>query len=135
LTLRRLVSVVEPRDDMRSPRQQSFGVVLYAELDDGRRLVLLDDRGWGGSMHSTDPDAPVDIWAHTEIAGLEETARTVVGPDEPPAGRTHEEEAALHWTALARRLNVEDVDGPTLRQAPHDVELSDALRRRLFGEG
>jgi hypothetical protein len=134
LTLRRLVSVVTPRDDMRHPRRHDFTVVLYAELNDGRRLVLLDDRGWGGSMHSTDPGAPVDIWAHTEISGLEDTARTVVGPDEPPAGRTHEEEATMHWAALAGRLNLDGVDGPTLRQAPHDVELSDTLRRRLTRE-
>jgi hypothetical protein len=85
-------------------------------------------------MHSTDPATPIDIWAHTELAGIEETARTVVGPDEPLPGRTHEEEATLHWAALARGLNVDGIDGPTLRQAPHDVELSDALRRRLTGE-
>src|SRR5207253_4529467 len=99
---------------MRDLRRQSFRVVLYAELDDGRRVVLLNDRGWGGSMHSTDPDAAVDIWAHTDIAGLERDARTVVGPDEPPPGRTHEEEAALHSAALAHRLNVTRIDGPTL---------------------
>jgi hypothetical protein len=97
-------------------------------------VVLLDDRGWTGSIRSFGADATVDVWAQTELAHLEETARTVVGPDEPPPHRTHEEEAAAHWAALAGRLNVDGIDGPTLRQAPHDVELSDALRRRLTGQ-
>jgi hypothetical protein len=129
--LRRLVSVVEPRDDMQDSRRHSFGVVLCAELADGRRLVLLDDRGWSASMHGGDPAAPNNIWDHTAQVDIEDTARTVVGPDEPPPGRTHEEEAVLHWAALAGRLNVEGIDGPMLRRAPHEVELSAALRARL----
>jgi hypothetical protein len=125
-----LVSVVTPADDMCDPRRRSFAVMLYAELEDSRRTILLDDRGWRESMHATDPCAPIDIWADTSVAGIEDAARMVVGPDEPSAGRTHEEEAALHWAAPAQRLDIDGIDGPTLRQAPHDVELSVALRAR-----
>src|SRR5699024_7082099 len=47
-----------------------------AELDNGRRVLLLDDRGWGGS-------GPPNIWATESLEILEEEARAVVGPDEP----------------------------------------------------
>jgi hypothetical protein len=65
------------------------------ELEDGRRVLLLDDRGWGAP-------GPADIWAHTSVEDNAETTRMVVGPDEPFGGRSHEDEdmAADHWAHL-----------------------------------
>ena len=99
---------------------------LDALLADGRRMLLLDDRGWSGS-------GPPDIWARTSMEEMVFTARTVVGPDEPPPGRTQEEEAAGHWAALAGTLQQQGVavDGSELAQLPHDVVLSDRLLARL----
>jgi hypothetical protein len=112
--------------DRLHPGQMSVSARLDALLADGRRVTLLDDRGWGGS-------GPPDVWATTSMEEVVFTARTVVGPDEPPPGRTHEEEAALHWAALAgtlRRAGVA-VEGFALSQLPHDVVLSDRLLARL----
>ena len=51
------------------------------------RCVLLDDRGWslsGGTF---------DIWAVTSVEDIVDTARVVVGPDEPFGSRSHEDMA------------------------------------------
>ncbi len=92
-----------------------------AELEDGSRIVLLDDRGWSAS-----PGGPVPL---DEVVF---TARTVVGPDEPYEDRTFDDMAAGHWATLAATLRAAGVDaGPAaLAQLPHDVVLTDALRER-----
>jgi len=60
-------------------------------------------------------------------------ARTVVGPDEPPDGMSPADMAAGHWTEMARRLRRARVatDPGELRQVPHDVVMSELLRRRV----
>jgi hypothetical protein len=87
-----------------------------AELDDGGRVVLLGGRGWSESRD----------WDSASIADLADTARMVVGPDEPIGGRSHEEEADAHWTYLGDvlRRNGVEIDAAELRQLPHIVEFS-----------
>jgi hypothetical protein len=62
-----------------------------------------------------------------------DTARTVVGPDEPFDGSTYEDAAASHWAYLAEELRRQGivVDGPELSRLPHDVVLSERLLARL----
>jgi hypothetical protein len=105
------------------PRRVSVSATLSAVLDNGRRITLLDDRGWG----STGP------WETTAVGEIEDTARTVVGPDEPAEGQTHEEVAAAYWTHLVAVLGECGVaaDSDTLRTLPHAVVLSDRLRSRV----
>jgi hypothetical protein len=90
-----------------------------AVLDSGTRVLLLDDRGWGGGW----PDRSVPFETLEE---MEFTARAVVGPDEPFGGRTDFEIAAGHWATLAATLRAAhvDIDPDVLRALPHDVELS-----------
>lgn len=125
----RLVTVVELRGS--GPRgEASFSARLHAELADGRRVLLLGDRGWTeGAADGSDPLARA---SEGELAG---TARTVVGPDEPPPGRTQAQEAALHWSALAASLAARGVraGAEELRRLPHDVEPGPRLRARLAG--
>lgn len=93
------------------------------ELANGSRVLLLSDRGWGSS----------GSWTEVTTIEIQRTARMVVGPDEPPEGRTHEEEANLHWTRLqtiAQQHGV-IVDVDELRQLPHDVEISGLLLARI----
>jgi hypothetical protein len=45
-----------------------------AVLTDGRRVLLLDDQGWGST----------ERWSATSAEDVVVTARVVVGPDEPP---------------------------------------------------
>ncbi|GAA4964982.1 hypothetical protein [Kineococcus glutinatus] len=107
-------------------RRTSISALHELELADGRRLTLLDDRGWSSS-------GPGSIWAYQSMESLAETARTVVGPDEPPEGRTHEEETALHWAHLADIVQEQGVyiEAGELAALPHDVDVSSAIRARL----
>lgn len=66
--------------------------VLLLELDDGRRLPLLTDRGWGETQ----------LWSQTTLAELEPVARMVVGPDIPFGDLTEDDMAHGHWLTLAR---------------------------------
>lgn len=110
-------------DERASERLVSVSARHEVVLADGQRVVLLDDRGWSQS-------GPPDVWAHVSVEDVADTARVVVGPDEPPAGRSHDEEAALYWQHLSNILRREGVvAGPDqLADLPHDVELSDRLR-------
>jgi hypothetical protein len=97
-----------------------------AVLTDGRRLLLLDDRGWGSTQR----------WSAASAEDVEETARVVVGPDEPSESRTREEEQTGHWAHLARILEEEHgvaVDARAMRCLPHDVVLTRRLLALLGG--
>ncbi|MFI0977502.1 hypothetical protein ACH4SP_10785 [Streptomyces sp. NPDC021093] len=109
-----------------SVRQMSVSARLEAVLADGRSLVLLDDRGWTSS-------GPAGLRALIAVEDVESTARTVVGPDEPFDGRTHEEMEAGHWSFLAEVLGQQGVDvaAEELGRLPHDVVLSERLRAWL----
>lgn len=130
----RLVTVVDldgaAAPGARNPRVMSVSALHLAVLDDGRRLLLLDDRGW--SMHGQP-----DIWRDTSVDEITTTARVVVGPDEPFDDHTRADMAADHWAVLAATLRQRDVlvGGPELSRLPHDVELSEQLLLRLAGAG
>ncbi|WP_218566572.1 hypothetical protein [Vallicoccus soli] len=107
-------------------REVSISALLELELVSGRRLTLLDDRGWSSG-------GPDSIWSHLSLQQLEETARAVVGPDEPPEGRSYEEEAALHWAHLSKIAHRQGVpvQAGELAALPHDVHISPRIRARL----
>jgi hypothetical protein len=115
------------------PRRLSVSARHEAVLEDGSRLLLLDDRGWTEELRGAGANEIDDLWAITPERDVVETARMVVGPDEPFGGRTQEDMETGHWNALAENLRVQGVvvDAGELRQLPHDVELSDRLRARL----
>lgn len=115
-----LVDVVEAASD-----RVSFSARLEAVLADGRRALLLDDRGWTLGSNTV-----ADLRTELSAEEIEEDARTVVGPDEPPHGRSQEEEAALHWGSLAETLRQAGIeaDASRLSRLPHDVVLSERAR-------
>ena len=138
----RLVTLVDVQDDVADPRQMSVSALHEAVLEDGRRVLLLDDRGWTSAALTASwgevPDGesrrdPLDTWALTSVEDIEETARVVVGPDEPPEGYSQEEAEADHWAHLADVLRQQGVvvDALELKQLPHDVVLSERLLARI----
>ena len=139
----RLVTLVDVRDEVAGARQMSVSARHEAVLADGRRMLLLDDRGWSESAHRASWVAEVpdgdswrdqpDIWAVTSVEDIEETARVVVGPDEPPDGCSHEEMEADHWAYLADVLRQQGVvvNALELKLLPHDVVLSERLLARV----
>jgi hypothetical protein len=115
----RLVTYADVYPHPPQPGSVSISARHELELADGRRVLLLNDRGWGSS----------GTWAELSLKEIEGNARTVVGPDEPPKGRSQEEEATLHWAylqSIAQKQGVA-VDADELRQLPHDVVLSRQL--------
>jgi hypothetical protein len=104
-----------------------------AVLEDGSRLLLLNDRGWSEALRGTGASAIEDLWVVTPERDIVETARVVVGPDEPYGGRSQDDMETGHWNTLAETLRAHGVvvDAGELRRLPHDVVLSDRLRARL----
>lgn len=136
-----LVTIVDVNDEGADAHQMSVSALHEAVLEDGRRVLLLDDRGWTSAALTAysgegpeDPrrDQP-DVWAVTSVEDIKETARFVVGPDEPPDGYSQEEAEAAHWAYLADVLREQGVvvDTQELKRLPHDVVLSERLRARI----
>jgi hypothetical protein len=114
--------------------QMSFSARHEAVLEDGRRLLLLDDRGWSTSFlrPAAKPASARDVadfWAMTSVEDIEETSRWVVGPDEPFDGHSQEDMERDHWTYLTEILRQQGVavDMDVLKGLPHAVVLSESL--------
>jgi len=131
-----IVDIADEDDDGPDARRMSVSARHEAVLADGRRVVLLDDRGWSEELAgvSEDEDLP-GVWAIETVEEIERTARTVVGPDEPFDDRTAADMEAGHWDSLARVLRQEgiEVDAADLSGLPHEVELSDRVLERVGG--
>lgn len=135
----RLVTLVDLREDDLGG-QMSFSAHHEAVLEDGRHLLLLDDRGWSSSLVRTTGDSDSardvpDFWATTSREEIEETTRFVVGPDEPFGGRSQADMERDHWADLAGTLRQQGVaaDAEELKGLPHDVVLSERVLALLGG--
>jgi hypothetical protein len=137
------VDIADEDDDGPGARRMSVSARHEAVLADGRRVVLLEDRGWSEELRVLLGDEPSEqargfvepssIWAYETVEEMERTARIVVGPDEPFEGRTQAEMEASHWDSLARVLQQQgiEVQAAELRALPHDVELSHRVLARV----
>jgi len=135
-TVVRLETVADLRERA-DPHELSVAARHEAVLDDGRRVTLLDDRGWTEALRGAGVDQTSDIWQTASERHIAETARVVVGPDEPFGDRTQHDMEESHWSRLAEKLGAAGVvvDGAGLRRLPHEVVLSDRLRARLGSAG
>jgi hypothetical protein len=139
----RLVTFVDLADGVGDTHQMAFSARHEAVLLDGRRVLLLDDRGWtwsslvavqaGASDRDSTREQQPDIWATTSVEDIEQTARMVVGPDEPTDGYSQEDAEQGHWAYLSDVLGQHGVvvDALDLRRLPHDVVLSERLLARV----
>lgn len=84
----RLVTFVDVDDDVADVRRMSVSARHEAVLVDGRRVLLLDDRGWSTS-------GPANIWAVTSVQDIVDTARMTSGDQmsetDGPSGWEHVE--------------------------------------------
>jgi hypothetical protein len=138
----RLVTHVDITDRVPDTCQISISARHEAELVDGGRLLLLDDRGWTSlpSISAISKGPGDDSWqrdvaerVELSVEEIERTARVVVGPDEPYEEQSREEAEAAHWAHLAAVLARHGVvvDAEALRSLPHDVVLSGRLLARV----
>jgi hypothetical protein len=137
-----LVDLNDGHDEGPEARRLDVSARLEAVLADGRRVVLLDDRGWSELGHIDFDHEPtpeerarelsrIRIWDHQTVEGMAETAREVVGPDDDTDAHV-----AAHWSALAHDLRRQGVEvaAAELASLPHDVELSDRVLARIRGQ-
>lgn len=122
----RLVTFVDV--DLADDRQMSLSARHEAVLGNGRRVLLLGDRGWSSS-------GPTDIWARMSVEDIVTTAHMVVGPDEPFDGRSREDMEADHWAHLTEILRPHGIvtDALEMKRLRHDVVLSERLLARVGG--
>jgi hypothetical protein len=127
----RLVTLVDIEET--DARRMSLSARHQAVLDDGRRVLLLAGRGWTESLAGAGANDVTDILALTSAHDIAETARVVVGPDEPSAKRSQDDMENVHWNTLADHLRAQrvSVEPGELKQLPHDVVLSERLLARL----
>jgi hypothetical protein len=122
----RVVTLVDVVDGTQ-PRSTSFSARHEAVLDDGGRVLLLDDRGWSETLGGA--AAGLELLPLLSRDDIAETARMVVGPDEAFEGHSQDDMDTDHWNSLAEKLRATGVnaDAGDLRRLPHDVVLSEAL--------
>ena len=135
-----LVTFVDIREGAGVPPSGlSFSARLDARLDDGRRLELLNDRGWTQSViwfgrdDSGSESVDLSPWTAVTREQIEENARSVVGPGGAHGNYTQAEMDDGHWAYLAAALKAHRIDiGATeLAGLPHEVEFGDQLLARL----
>ncbi len=107
-------------------RGLSFVVHEFAELADGRRLTLHEERGFTTSGGP----APSDPWRYLTLERLERDVRTTVLPDDDDTQDEHP------WEWLAELLRVHGVEATAeeLRLLPYDVVFSERLRARVVAD-
>src|SRR6478752_2138325 len=117
-----LITLADLREDDADAKRISVAVRQEAVLDDGRRILLLDGRGWSSELRGPGAEIP-DIWATESEHEIAEQAGFVVGPDEPFGDRTQADMERSHWDALAETLCGQGIpmDGDRLRALPRRV--------------
>jgi hypothetical protein len=96
-----------------------FRVQEFADLSDGRRITLHDERGYSTS-------GPSDPWRYQTVESVEADVRTTVLPDDDD-GEEHP------WEWLVELLHAQGIDASTdeLKRVPYRVELSERLLAKL----
>ena len=97
----------------------SFDVHEFADLADGRRLTLHEERGFTTSGQ----------WRYLTLENLERDVRTTVLPDDDDI----EDEHPWEWLATLLHARGVEATAEALRLLPYDVEFSERLRARLEG--
>jgi hypothetical protein len=113
----------QPPDETRS---QSFSVSEFVTLEDGRRVILHEDRGFTVGLRSSRETA-ADLRRYETLESLTRDVLNTVLPDDDEPAEDHP------WTwladlARARGLNVSADD---LRSLPYEVIFTDKVRRWL----
>jgi hypothetical protein len=119
----RLITFADISERVSDPESVAIELRHEVELMDGRRVLLLGDRGWSSG----------GTWEQISRAYVEDTARMCVGPDEPFAGHSHEYMAEMHWAPLLDILQKRGVqtDAEELASLRHDVVISGPLLARI----
>ena len=108
-------------------RSQSFSVSEFVALEDGRRVILHDDRGFTIGWRSSGEPASGDIPGHETLESMTRNVLNVVLPDDDESGEEH----PWSWLADLARARGLDVTAEDLRGLPYEVVFTDEVRRWL----
>jgi hypothetical protein len=130
----RLVSDGWPTDEVETliedfKRGVCFVVHEFAELADGRRLTLQEERGFTGVTMASRGPAPSDQWRYLTLENIERDVRTAVLPDD-------DSQDEHPWEWLAGLLHVHGIEATAeeLRLLPYEVVFSERLRARVVAD-
>jgi hypothetical protein len=126
LELRAECDLNDPATYSGSPGGTSFSVVEYAVLSDGRRVTLLDDRGWTQWTHGLSSTEQGKLQAED----VRRDVLNVVLPDNAETtGEDHE------WDYFVERLRAAGIDlhRDHLRRLPYRIVFGDRLRAAISG--
>lgn len=106
---------------------QSFSVSEFAKLEDGRRVILHDARGFTlGSRSSGESGSDVTREDET-LVSLTRDVLNVVLPDDDDRGEGH----PWSWLADLAAANGLNVTAEDLRGLPYEVTFTEKVRRWL----
>ena len=115
--------------DPRTPdkaRSQSFSVSEFVTLEDGRRVILHEDRGFTIGLGSSRETA-ADLRRGLTLEVLTRQALNVVLPDDDVPAEAH----PYSWLADLARSRGLNVTADDLRSLPYEVTFTDEVRRWL----
>jgi hypothetical protein len=108
-------------------RAESFSVSEFVTLEDGRRVILHEDRGFTTALRSTGRSDPGELREHMTIESLTRDVLNVVLPDDDEPVEDH----PWSWLADLARARGLDVTADDLRSLPYEVTFTDKVRRWL----
>jgi len=108
-------------------RSQNFSVSEFATLEDGRRVILHEDRGFTIGLRSTGESNPGDLREHETLESLTPNVLAVVLPDDDVPAEAH----PYSWLADLARARGLNVSADDLRSFPYEVIFTDEVRRWL----
>jgi hypothetical protein len=115
--------------DPRTPdkaRSQSFSVSEFVTLEDGRLVILHEDRGFTIGLGSSRETA-ADLRRGLTLEVLTRQALNVVLPDDDVPAEAH----PYSWLADLARSRGLNVTADDLRSLPYEVTFTDRVRRWL----
>jgi hypothetical protein len=115
--------------DPRTPdkaRSQSFSVREFVTLEDGRRVILHEDRGFTIGLGSS-RETVADLRRGETIESLTRNVLAVVLPDDDVPAEAH----PWSWLADLARARGLNVSADDLRSLPYEVIFTDEVRRWL----
>jgi hypothetical protein len=114
-----------PRSD--GSGDQSFSVSEFVTLEDGRRVILHEDRGFTLGWGSSGGSGSGDIRERETLESLTRDVLNVVLPDDDECAEDH----PWSWLADLARARGLDVTAEDLRGLPYEVILTDKVRQWL----
>src|SRR6267143_569430 len=106
-------------------RSQNFSVSEFVTLEDGRRVILHEDRGFTIGLRSTGESNPGDLREHETLESLTPNVLAVVLPDDDVPAEAH----PYSWLADLARARGLNVSADDLRSLPYEVIFTDEVRR------